>query len=271
MAKIKCPHCGYWQESYPHVILCEKCYANIKEVIEEHLKGKVGEEPPKELKSHILEWGWNAFDKPSTEAPWRLSGPLVILKRTFETSFKRFSTLYPLIFLSFLFFMLIGIFSSRIGAHIVYKMSEVRPPDNFHDFNASIAGIVACLFISFYGQVAFLFAVSNETFSMRAALAKAWRKLGSYLVLILIMAVLIGATAALVGAVFLLLIPAVIVGVSLAFTPFVFAAEDAGLIESFSRSARYVSSSGTFKVFKLSVVMRSCYRFFSGLLMYPLL
>ena len=127
MAKIKCPHCGYWQESYPHVILCEKCYANIKDVIEEHLKGKVGEDPPKELKSHFLEWGWNAFIKPSTEAPWRLSGPLVILKRTFETSFKRFSTLYPLIFLSFLFFMLIGIFTSRIGAHIVYKMSEVSP------------------------------------------------------------------------------------------------------------------------------------------------
>ena len=258
MAKIKCPHCGYLQEPYRHVILCEKCYANIKEIIDEHFKGKVEEEPPKELKSHILKWGWNAFDKPSREAPWRLSGPLVILKRTFETSFKRFSTLYPLIFLSFLFFMLIGIFTSRIGAHIVYKMSEVRPPDDFHDVNASMAGVVACLFISFYGQAAFLFAVSNERFGMRAALAKAWRRLGSYIVLMLIMAVLIGAMAALVGAAFpLFLIPAVMVGVSLAFTPFVFAAEDAGLIESFSKSAQYVSSSEAFKVFKISVVIRS--------------
>ena len=34
MAKIRCPHCGYRQEPYRHIILCEKCYGDIKEVIE---------------------------------------------------------------------------------------------------------------------------------------------------------------------------------------------------------------------------------------------
>ncbi len=248
MAKIKCPHCGYWQEPYRHIILCEKCYANIKELIEEHFKGKAEEEPLKELKSHFLKWGWKAFNKQSREARWRLSGPLLILKRTFETSFKRFSTLYPLIFLSFLFFMLIGIFTSRIGAHISYTMFELRPPDNFYNLNVSIAGIVACLFISFYGQAAFIFAVSNEGFGVRAAFANAWRRLGSYMVLILLMVAVIGAGF------MLFLIPAVIAIVFLAFTPFVFAAEDAGLIDSFSKSIRYVSSSWLQVFFRLAPV-----------------
>jgi hypothetical protein len=237
MAKIKCPHCGYLQEPYRRVILCEKCYANIKEVIEEHFKEKVEEESPKDLKSHFLKWGWKAFNEQPRGDSWRLSGPLVIFKRTFETSIKRFSTLYPLIFLSFSFFMLIGIFISKIGVHIAYKMLEGGPPDNFNNVNASIAGIITCLFISLYGQAAFMFAVSNEGFGLRAAFAKAWRRLGSYIVLILLMTVVIG-----IGFM-LYLIPAVIAIVFLAFTPFVFAAEDIGLIDSFSKSIRYVSSS----------------------------
>ena len=128
MAKIKCPYCGYVQEPYRHVILCEKCYANIKEVIEEHFKGKLEEEPRKELKS-LLIWGKKAYNKQSREARWRFSGPPVIFSRTLEIFFKRFLTLYPLIFLSFLFFMFIGIFTSRIGAHIIYKTSIHWPPE----------------------------------------------------------------------------------------------------------------------------------------------
>ena len=249
MAKIKCPHCGYQQEPYRHVILCENCYANINEIIEEHFKGEVEEEPRKELKSDSLKWGWKTFDRQSMGANWRLSGPLVIFKKTLETSFKRFSTLYPLIFLSFLFFMLIGIFTSRIGAHIVYKMPEYAGPlDNSYNVNTSIAGIVACLFISFYGQAAFIFAVSNEGFGIRAALAKAWRRIGSYVVLILLMTVVIG-----IGFM-LFLIPAVIAMVFLAFTPFVFAAEDVGLVDSFSKSIRYVSSSWLQVFFRLAPV-----------------
>ena len=120
MAKIKCPHCGYWQEPYHHIILCEKCYANIKDVTEEHFKGKIEEDLPKELKHNSLKWEWKAFKKQSRETRRRLSGPLAIFNRTLKTSSKRFLTLYPLVFLSFLFFMLIGIFTSRIGAHIVY-------------------------------------------------------------------------------------------------------------------------------------------------------
>ena len=141
MPKIKCPHCGYWQEPYRHVILCEKCYANIKEVIEEHFKGKLEEEPPEELKSDFLKWVWNAFNKQSRKARWRFLGPPVIFSKTLEISFKRFLTLYPLIFLSFLFFMLIGIFTSKIGAHIVYKMPEYTGPlNNSYNVNTSIAG-----------------------------------------------------------------------------------------------------------------------------------
>lgn len=183
MAKIKCPHCGYWQEPYRHIIFCEKCYANIKELIEEHFKGKAEEEPLKELKSHFLKWGCKAFNKQSREARWRLSGPLVILKRTFETSFKRFSTLYPLILLSFLFFMLIGIFTSRIGAHISYTMFELRPPDNSYNLNVSIAGIVACLFFLWTGSL-HLCRLKRRLWRegcLRQRVAKAWLLYGSYL------------------------------------------------------------------------------------------
>jgi len=262
MPKIKCPHCGYWQEPYRHVILCEKCYANIKEVIEEHFKGKLEEEPPEELKSDFLKWVWNAFNKQSRKARWRFLGPPVIFSKTLEISFKRFLTLYPLIFLSFLFFMLIGIFTSKIGAHIVYKMPEYTGPlNNSYNVNTSIAGIVACLFISLYGQAAFIFAVSNEGFGIRTAFAKAWRRLGSYVVLILLMAVLTGMVVLigmLIGRVFKLYfvtpVIAVIAIVFLAFTPFVFAAEDAGLIDSFLKSFRYIRNSWLQVFFRLAPV-----------------
>ena len=97
------------------------------------------------------------------------------------------------------------------------------PLDNSYNVNTSIAGIVACLFVSFYGQAAVIFAVSNEGLGIRASLAKAWRRLGSYIVLILLMA------AAVVTGFMLYLIPAVIAIVFLAFTPFVFASENVGL------------------------------------------
>src|SRR5574342_665119 len=44
MSKIKCPHCGYEQETRRHVILCEHCYANIKDVVDAHFKEE-SEEP----------------------------------------------------------------------------------------------------------------------------------------------------------------------------------------------------------------------------------
>ena len=263
MAKIKCPHCGYWQEPYRHVILCEKCYTNIKEVVDEHFRGRVEEEPPKELKGDILKWAWKAFNKRSGGDRSGLSGPLVIFERTFETSIRRFPTLYPLVFVSFLFFVLTGVFISKIGSHLAYNMLEVRPPDDLSNVNASIAGIVACLFLSFYGQAAFVFAVSNEGFGVRSALAKAWRRLGSYVVLVLLMAILIGT------GLMLFLVPAVIAGVFLVFTPFVFAAEDAGLIGSFSRSIRYASSSWLLVFFRLApvsfaVILMCCFFAYGG-------
>jgi len=263
MAKIKCPNCGYWQEPYRHVILCEKCYADIKEVIDEHFTERVEEEPLKELKGDILKWASKTFNKRSRGSRCELSGPLVIFKRTFDTSIRRFLTLYPLVFLSFLFFMLVGVFISKIGPHIAYKMLEVRPPDDLSNVNASIAGIVACLFISFFGQAAFVFAVSNEGFGVRAALARAWRRLGSYIALVLLMAVLIGAGF------MLFLVPAVIAGVFLAFTPFVFAAEDVGLIGSFSRSIRYASRSWLLLFFRLApvslgVILMCCFFAYGG-------
>ena len=143
ITKIKCPYCGYWQEPHRHIILCQKCYANIKDLLEEHFKGKTEDEPPKELKSDFLERVRNTFNNQSRKPRWSFSSPLVIFRRSLETSSKRFQTLYPLIFLSFLFFMLIGIFTSRIGAYVVYNMPEyVGPPDNSYNVNTSIAGIV---------------------------------------------------------------------------------------------------------------------------------
>ena len=43
MNRIQCPHCGHWQEAHPHVILCEHCYANIKDTVDTHFR-EVGEE-----------------------------------------------------------------------------------------------------------------------------------------------------------------------------------------------------------------------------------
>ncbi len=249
MTEIKCPHCGYWQEPYREIILCQRCYADIKEVIDEHFKGKVEGERPHEPKSDFRRGEWSVLHKQSIGTHSRFSGPLVILKRTLEASVKRFLTLYPLIYLSFLFFLLIGIFTSRIGAHIVYKMPEFAGPlDNSYNLTTSIAGIVACLFMFFYGQAAFIIAVSNEGIGMITAFAKAWRRIGAYIVLMLLMAAVIGAGF------MLFLIPGVVLIVYLAFTPFIFSAEDAGLTSSFIKSFRYVSKSWLPVFFRLAPV-----------------
>lgn len=248
MTKIKCPHCGYWQDPYSNIILCTNCHADIREAIALHFKEEAGADQPKTQGSDSFKRAREVSKKELRGAGWKLSGPGVIFRKTFETFIKRFLPLYPLIFLSFFFFMLIGIFTSKIGAHIAYKMLEGGPTGISYNLNTSIAGMVTCLFISLYGQAAFIFAVSNEGFGMRAALAKAWRRIGSYIVLILLMTVVIG-----IGFM-LYLIPAVIAIVFLAFTPFVFAAEDVGLIDSFSKSIRYVSSSWLQVFFRLAPV-----------------
>jgi hypothetical protein len=148
-------------------------------------------------------------------------------------------------FLSFAAFMFIGLFTSQIGARIAFD--EIRTADSLNAY-ASMAGILVCLLISFYGQAAFIIAVTHEGCTVSEALSKAFWKFGSYTVLFLIMAVIIGTGFA------LFFIPGVIAGVFLVFAPFIFATDDAGVIDSFSKSVSYAGSVWLQVFFRLAPV-----------------
>jgi len=246
MSKIKCPKCGYWQEPTPPVVLCINCYADLRDVIgQSRAHDDPQTEQPTEIKDDPLKNTLKFTYKKLKGTDWKLSGAGELFTRTFTAAFKRFFTLYPLMFISLCSFMFIGLFTSHIGARIAFE--EVRAADSSNIY-MSLAGILICLLISFYGQVAFIIAVSNEGCTMGDALSKAFWKFGSYIVLFLIMAVIIGTGFA------LFLMPGVIAGVFLVFTPFVFATEDVSVIESISKSVKYVSSSWLQVFFRLAPI-----------------
>ena len=261
MNKIKCPHCGYEQETRPHVILCDHCYANIKDVVDAHFK-KESEEPtevsgpsgsplrrgifaPNELGTAFL-GGILAIGKGIwAKQGCRRSNTGGILIRTFKTFAKRFWALYPLMYLSICFFMLIGTFVSIAGLQTLFHEEYPTNPS----ITIAIAfGIAACLFVVLYTQAAYIFAVSYEELSLGDALTRAWHRFGSYVALIVLMVGCIGAGLG------MFLIPGVIAGILFSLAPFVFARENAGLISALSKSTRYVAGSWLKVVLRLAPV-----------------
>jgi hypothetical protein len=250
MNKIKCPHCGHRQEAYPYVILCGNCYADIKDVVDAHFKRGDGEitdtrqrsgrflrrerHAPNERGSRLIRQVWTASRDRAAREGRRLSAPGVIFKRTFGTFFGRFWTLSPLMYLSFSFFMLIGVFLSIIGVHTYFP--EVYPADPSM-MPAFVVGIAACLFVFLYAQAAFIFALSNTELSLGDALTKAWQRFGSYLVLVVLIVASVGLGAS------MLIFPGVIAAILFSFAPFVLARENVGPIAALTKSARYVAGS----------------------------
>ena len=250
MSKIKCPRCGHWQEAYPHVILCSNCYAEIKEVVDAHFKRGDGETTdPRQQSGGLLRREGHAPNERGSRFPrqlWtmdrdraaregrRLSGPGVILKRTLGTFFGRFWTLASLMYLSLSFFMLIGIFLSIIGIQTHFPEAYPADPSMIPAF---AVGIAACLFVFLYAQAAFVFALSNAELSLGDALAKAWRRFGSYLALIVLIVASVG------GGAIMLIFPGVIAGILFSFAPFVLARENVGPVAALTRSVRYVTGS----------------------------
>jgi hypothetical protein len=251
MSRVKCPHCGHWQEAYPYIVICGNCYGDIKEVVEEHFKGRAGkitaklpeqsETPlreklstPNEPEGAFLRKVWTtAKDRPAREGR-RLSGPGVIFRRTFGTFFKRLWPLYPLVYLSLSFLMLIGVITSVIGVQNLFPEQYPADPSMTPVF---ALGIAACLFVFLYTQAAFIFALANTELTLGDAVSRAWQRFGSYVALIVLMVAVIGIGTA------IFLIPGVIAGVLFSFAPFVFAKENAGLVAALSKSVRYVAGS----------------------------
>jgi len=250
MSKIKCPRCGHWQEAYPHITLCGNCYADIKEVVDAHFKK--GDEETKDTLQHsgrplgrerfapeerssrfLRQVRTEGRDRAAREGR-ELSGPRVIFKRTLGTFFRRFWTLFPLMYLSISFFMLIGVFLSIIGVQTFFPEEYPADPSMTPTF---AVGIAACLFVFFYAQAAFVFAVANTELALGDALSRAWQRFSSYVALIVLMVAVIGIGMA------MFLIPGVIAGILFSFAPFVFAKENAGLFTALSKSVRQVGGS----------------------------
>ena len=250
MSKIECPHCGRWQEARPHVILCEHCYVDIKDTVDTHFR-EVGEEPTEvpdqpERPLWIRFLGRNETGPGFVAGIWKmgrdravreghgLSGPGTIFNRTFATFFTRFWPLYPLTYLSLSFLMLIGVFASVIGVQNLFPEEYPADPSMTPAF---ALGIAACLFVFFYAQAAFVFALANRELTFGDALFRAWQRLAAYVALIVIMVAATGVGMA------LFLIPGVIAVILFSFAPFVFAKENLGLVAALSKSVQYVSGS----------------------------
>jgi hypothetical protein len=250
MSKVKCPHCGHWQEAYPHVILCGSCYAEMKEVVDAHFKrGDVepadarqqSEGPlwrkilfPNDRGSGFLRLIIKAARARAAEKGGRSSGAGVIFKKTLGTFATRFWTLCPLMYLSISFFMLIGLFLSLIGVSTF--VPEEYPADSSMEV-AFAAGIAVCLLVSLYTQAGFIFALSNAELSLSDALTRALRRFGSYVGLIVLM------VASVVAGASMFIVPGVVAGILFSFAPFVLAGENEGSIAALSKSVRYVVGS----------------------------
>jgi hypothetical protein len=251
MSTIKCPHCGHWQEAYPYIVICGNCYGDIKEVVEEHFKGQAGkitakvpeqsEKPlweklstPNKLEGAFLRKIWTTAKEGTAKEDHRLSSPGTIFRRTFGTFFKRLWPLYPLVYLSLSFLMLIGIIASVIGVQNLFPEQYPEDPSMTPVF---ALGIAACLFVFLYTQAAFVFALANAELTLGDAVSRAWHRFGSYVALIVLMVAAIGIGTA------IFLIPGVIAGILFSFAPFVFATENAGLVAALSKSVQYVAGS----------------------------
>jgi hypothetical protein len=222
----------------------------MKEVVDAHFKRGDGEttdtrqQPgglrprehpaPKEPGSRFIRKVWTMGRDLAVREGRRLSGPGVIFKRTFGTFFGRFWALFPLMYLSISFFMLIGVFLSIIGVQTNFPEEYPADPSMIPAFSV---GIAACLFVFLYAQTAFIFALSNAELGLHDALTKAWKRFGSYLVLIVLIVASVG------GGAMMLLLPGVIAGILFSFAPFVLAGENVGPIAALTRSVRYVAGS----------------------------
>ncbi len=249
MSNIRCPHCGKWQEAYPHILICGNCYADISDVVEKHF-GKQAEKGTAKARESSEQTSWITFPAARTpesmllkkvwsaarsrtakEAPG-LSSIGVILKRTMEIFFKRFWPLYPLSYLSFSFLMFIGIFVSMVGLQVLFPEQYSLEPLMLPVF---AVGAAACLFVSIYAQAAFMFAVTNRELTFGDALTGGWQRLGPYLLLVVLIVASVGVGSA------MFLIPGVIAGLLFLLAPFILVRENVGPVAALSRSARYFS------------------------------
>jgi hypothetical protein len=246
MGKIKCPQCGHWQEAYPHIALCNNCYADISDVLTAHLR-KRGDgiaHTPQHPEASTEE----QFIRPTSDASkaskqaltvgrkrrvreeQRLSGSGVIIKRTCETFLRRFWPLYPLMYVSLSFLMLIGLFTSAMGVQIVFP--DQYPSDPAMGFFFAV-GVGASLFIFFYTQAAFALAVTDRDLGLGDAMSRALSRLVSYVALLMLMVIVIGlGTAA-------FLIPGIVAAVVFSFAPLVHAKEGVGIGTALVRSVKY--------------------------------
>ena len=234
MTKITCPVCGQQQILEPPIVICKKCYADLREMVDQDRRsdggeatGKVSEQAQIDFLAKIRTMSTNRLRKEDRG----FSALSIIVKETFATFIKRFGTLYPLAFLSIASFMLIGPLLSMMSIPIFFP--ELYQSDSFSTLINSI-GIAACLFISLFAQAALMTAVTNKEAGIGDALSTALSRLLSYAVLILFMVI-----AVTVGAM-LFLVPGVIAAILLVFAPLIFAAENTDPIASIRGSIQYV-------------------------------
>jgi hypothetical protein len=231
MPKVKCPHCGHVQEWYSHILLCNNCYEDIS--------GSAGWRETKQdartEKTDSPVTAVRAFGTSMRESlrTGRWLSPLgTILKRTLIRICSRFATLYLLAFLSLSFFMLIGLFTSMIGATMYFPEAVSPVP---HMLPIMVTGIAACLFVSLFSQAALISALCDEQAGIMGSLAMATKRFVPYTALTLVLCLIVWCGF------ILMYLPGVVALVLFTFSPMILIAEKETVFGAMAKNVRYVS------------------------------
>lgn len=261
--KVKCPKCGYVEQPTPS----GKCYKCGFKVAGKALK----EEGQRAGEMGLLEALRDITKGISSRMSFASTGGQglpdfwVFFERTWETYKRRFIILFSLFFVSVVIASAGHTFYWTAALHFWGSATlggeTIEPATRL----TAIAGIISLLVLAFWSQAAFIFAVCDESGGIKGAVVRGFRRLGSYVLIFIVLSFITVFVTMAVMMFFMLLgilvrsvlffLPEIIflplfglsvflaICVWFAFAFFVlvvFAAEDRGAIDALSRSLGYL-------------------------------
>jgi hypothetical protein len=200
---------------------------------EERLKNNIGkvQEQKEEGEGEVRHVQQN--DAPPVSAQSELRPISQLFSDSWELFKSRFGTLIALYLLSFiLFLIIIGLF---VGAGLLF--SVLFPYGrNIILAGGILVGIIPGFAVMFWFFTAFVFAVTDESLSIRDALGYGWKKMGPFIWLYSVLSYII------TGGMLLFLIPGIIFMIWFTFSQFILACEDIRGMNALLKSKEYVKT-----------------------------
>lgn len=233
---LTCPHCGFSRPlpaekapERPVRVTCPKCresFSYRKPPLDTIPRETETPSPPSELP--VTSTG---IRQPQAAESGRLRGIGELFRDTWEIYIRRVGVLMGLYLLALLMLLLpVGLFA-LISAAVSVFMSDLRGP---LIAAGVLTGVVLGSIALFWGLAALVFAVADETLSIKAALERGWRRIWAF-------AWVFSLTAFIVTSGFLLLfIPGIIFSVWFFLSQFTLAAEDERGMRALLKSKAYI-------------------------------